>query len=200
MKWYLVLTGALVLIGPSRAQQPETSLVAQPKIAYAAVDRFLFPRNFARGFVDFQMAPPHNEMDLGLCQIKASDPGYRADCTGYARYAFSSYLEVQPFGRGPLQRLFLITEPKFYGGNNLPQQRYTYSAAPILMEMSMGAGIALSDRAELRLITHKAHLMGRYAAMHSPVNLAGDGPYGSYTTVGVRYYFGNYGRSAMMPR
>jgi hypothetical protein len=197
MKWCLALAAALALSGQSRAQQPETNLQAQPQIAPAPTDRLLFPRDFARGFVDFQMAPPHNEIDLGLCQVKASDPEYRADCTAYARFTWSGYLELQPFGRTPLRRLFLIAEPKFFGGNNLPQQRYTFSAAPILMELSMGAGIALSNRAELRMITHKAHLLGRYADSHTPVNLAGDGPYGSYTTVGVRYYFGNYGRSQM---
>jgi hypothetical protein len=174
MKWCLALAAALALSGQSRAQQPETNLQAQPQIAPAPTDRLLFPRDFARGFVDFQMAPPHNEIDLGLCQVKASDPEYRADCTAYARFTWSGYLELQPFGRTPLRRLFLIAEPKF-----------------------LGAGIALSNRAELRMITHKAHLLGRYADSHTPVNLAGDGPYGSYTTVGVRYYFGNYGRSQM---
>lgn len=200
MKWCLALAAAMALIGQSRAQQPETKLQVPPWIAPAPTDRFLFPRNFARGFVDFQLAPPHNEMDLGLCQIEASSPAYRADCTGYARYVWSGYLEVQPFGRGPLRRLFLITEPKFFGGSNLPQHRYTFSAAPILMEMSMGAGVALSERAEFRAITHKTHLVGRYAGPHTPVSLTGDGPYGSYTTIGVRYYFGNYGRSSQMSR
>src|SRR5271157_1063671 len=179
MKWCLALVGSLFMIGQSRAQQPETNLQAPPPIAPVSTDRFLFPRNFARGFVDFQMAPPHNEIDLGLCQIITSAPTYRADCTGYARFAWSGYLELQPFGRGQLRRLFFITEPKFFGGNNLPQQRYTFSAAPILMELSMGAGIALSERAELRMITHKSYLMGRYAGSHTPVSLTADGPYGS---------------------
>ena len=218
MKLILAAVGILVLIGQCRAQQlekelvakpaanaplqPETSVVAPapPPSTPSPVDRFLFPRNFARGYVDFQVAPPHNEVDLGLCQVDSGSPTYRADCNAYARYEFSGYLEIQPFGRGQLRRLFMITEPKFFTGNNLPQQRYTFSSAPILAELSLGAGIALTDRAEIRIVTHKAHLMGRYADYHSPVTLAPDGPYGSFTTVGVRYYFGNFGHGSVLPR
>jgi hypothetical protein len=79
MKWCLALAAALALSGQSRAEQPATNWQAQPRIAPAPTGRLLFPRDFARGFVDFEMAPPHNGVDLGLCQIKPSDPGYRAD-------------------------------------------------------------------------------------------------------------------------
>jgi hypothetical protein len=79
IRWCLALAAALALIGQSRAEQPETNLQAQSQIAPAPTDRLLFPRDFARGFLDFEMAPPHNEVDLGLCQIQPSDSGYRAD-------------------------------------------------------------------------------------------------------------------------
>ena len=218
MKLSLAVIGVFILIAQCAAQQaqkqltalpeaalpvqPATNMVVQPSgpSASGPVDRFLFPRNFARGYVDFQMAPPHNEVDLGLCQVDSGAIAYRSDCNAYARYEFSGYLEIQPFGRGQLRRLFLIAEPKLFTGNNLPQRRYTYSSAPILAELSLGAGISLTDRLEVRIVTHKAHLMGRYAGYHSPVTLSPDGPYGSFSTVGVRYYFGNFGHGPIGPR
>jgi hypothetical protein len=38
--------------------------------------------------------------------------------------------------------------------------------------------------------------MGRYAGTANALIFRPDGPYGLYTTVGVRWYFGGYGRSS----
>jgi hypothetical protein len=158
-------------------------------------DRFLLPHNFVRGYVDFQLAPPHNELDLGLCDFnRAPNPG-AGPCAAFARYVWSGYMELQPFGRTPLKRLFLIWEPKLFNGNNVPQQSYTASSAPILMEHSVGAGIALPGQFELRMLHHWADVLGRYAATPSAATFHSDGPYGLNTTVGVRWYFGGYGRA-----
>ncbi len=103
MKWCLALAAALVLIGQSRAEQLQTNLQAQPQIAPAPTDRLLFPRDFARGCVDFEMAPPHNEVDLGFCQIQPSDPGYRADSVLRLAYTRKEDQNAGTSSRQPLR-------------------------------------------------------------------------------------------------
>lgn len=157
-------------------------------------DRLLFPKNFLRGYVDFEFAPPHNEPDLGLCAPPASTPSGRPDCAGYARYVWSGYVELQPFGRTVARRLFLFAAPKLFTGDNVPQVRYTASMAGIIWEETLGAGITLPHQFEFRLTHHRTKLLGRYGANPSAVTLHPDGPYGLYTTFGARWYFGGYGR------
>jgi hypothetical protein len=157
-------------------------------------NRSFFPQNSVRGYVDFQIAPPHNEVDLGLCTLATNNP-YRqhSTCTAYARYVWSGYMEVQPMGRGPLRGFFIFIDPKVFLGENLPQQRYTASAAPILWESTVGAGFELSRNFELRLTHHQVHLLGRYTVSGGAATLRTDGPYGVNTTAGVRWYFGGWG-------
>ena len=162
-----------------------------------AAERTLFPRNFLRGYLDFQVAPPHNEFDLGLCTPGGETaPGASQRCAGFARFMWSGYIELQPFGRGPLRRGFLFIEPKVFGGANVPQQSYTASPSLILLERTVGIGIELPWRFELRGAQHQSSLLGRYGANPSAVTLRGDGPYGMHATVGVRWYFGSYGAGA----
>ncbi len=54
-----------------------------------AEDRLLFLYNFLRGYADFEVAPPHNERDLGLCpqHLAPLVPGVQ-NCADYARYVF----------------------------------------------------------------------------------------------------------------
>lgn len=162
-------------------------------------DRQFFPRNSIRGFVDFQVAPPHNEVDLGLCVLTKNDPlAQRAACSGYARYVWSGYLEMQPIGRGPLRHAFLFIEPKIFGGSNVPQERYSASASLILWEPTVGLGMELPKSFEFRLTHHQVNLLGRYRNNAASVStLRTDGPYGINTTVGLRWYFGGWGHSSM---
>jgi hypothetical protein len=158
--------------------------------------RRFFPQNFARGYVEFEMAPPHNEIDVGLCAVMKDNPLLQHDtCTAFARYAWTGYLELQPFGRGPWRRLYFFTEPKLYGGKNLPQESYTASGSLILWERTMGVGVELPEGFELRVKNHQVHLLGRYTEPGGTATLRTDGPYGQYTTIGVRWNFGGYGRS-----
>jgi hypothetical protein len=107
-------------------------------------------------------------------------------------------MEVEPMGRGPLRGFFIFIDPKVFGGENLPQQRYTASAAPILWEPTLGAGFELPKNFELRLTHHQVHLLGRYtAAGGAAATLRTDGPYGINTTVGVRWNFGGWGHSSL---
>jgi hypothetical protein len=146
-------------------------------------DRWFLPHNWVRGYVDFEVAPPHNEIDLGMCVA----PG----CTAYARYAWSGYVEAQPIGRGTMRRLFLFTEPKLYGGNNLPQVRYTGSASLIAWERAAGVGWVLPRGVELRLTQHQTFLLGRFSGREAGVRP--DGPYGLNMRIGVRWAFGGWG-------
>ena len=163
----------------------------------AAEGRRFFPRNSVRGFVDFQVAPPHNEIDLGLCVLTTHNPYQQhPTCSAYARDAWGGYLELQPIGRGPLRRIFVFIEPTLYGGDNMPQRRYTASASLILSELSVGVGLELPKGFELRLKNHNVSKLGRFAAPGGAATLRTDGPYGLYSTVGVRWNFGGWGRSA----
>ncbi len=182
-----ILAFALLLGGlPAWPEEPSVSNSAEP---------WLFPRNFVRGYLDFELAPPHNEPDLGLCAFDVTAPGQSARCGGYARYVFGGYLEFQPIGRGPFRRLFVFYQPKLFAGDNLPQVSYTASMAGILWEQSLGVGIELPRGFELRAQTHHNRLLGRYGAKPSAVTGRQDGPYGLHSTVGVRWYFGGYGRA-----
>jgi len=178
MRFLLALAAAaLVFSSPAAAQDSS---------------RAFFPENAVRGFLDFQFAPPHNEPDLGLCSSIVS-PGSR--CGAFARFVWGGYVEIQPFGGGYLRRFFLFADPKMYGGDNLPGLRYTASAAPILWEREAGIGIELPKNLELRLTHHDVQIFGKYSGPNKVSNLAFNGPYGLYTTVGVRWYFGKYGRA-----
>ncbi len=160
-------------------------------------DRFWFPKNFVRGFLDFEVAPPHNEVDLGLCAVATRDPsGALPGCRAFARYIWSGYVEFQPIGRGIFRKVFVFAHPKLFGGDNVPQQSYTASGAPILWERTYGIGIELPKQLEFRTTSHSVGLLGRYSGVNGAFTFRPDGPYGLYTTIGLRWYFGGYGRQA----
>jgi hypothetical protein len=159
--------------------------------------RTFFPHNWLRGYIDFAVAPPHNEPDLGRCsQAPASEfGGANSTCNAYARYLWSGYLEVQPFGKTFLRHAFFFYVPTFSFGNNVPQFKYTASMAPIAYERAIGLGIELPKNFEFRLQQHQVDWLGRYGDNVGPADLGTPGPYGLYTTIGARWYFGGYGRS-----
>jgi hypothetical protein len=143
-----------------------------------------------RGFADFHIAPPHNEIDTGLCSLATNNPFPNTTCSAYARYAGTGYLEVQPLKRRLWRRAFAFWEPKIFAGDNIPRLRYTASASPVLWESGIGAGFELPKRFELRYEYHKAYLLGRYSGASAAGTVNPDGPYGRNTTIGVRWKFG----------
>jgi hypothetical protein len=185
---------ALLLCAVFAGQAAEDTTAA-PKTSLPE-DRLLLPHNFVRGFVDFEVAPPHNEVDLGLCAPHSGPlvPG-AVNCGAYARYIWSGYVEIQPFGRTPLKHVFVFATPKFFAGNNVPGLQYTASHSGILWEETLGGGVTLPYQLEFRVTHHRTHLLGRYGGTANSLIFRPDGPYGLYTTVGVRWYFGGYGRS-----
>jgi hypothetical protein len=161
--------------------------------------RTFFPHDWVRGYVDFSFAPPHNEPDLGRCSpvstVIVSAGGANSTCNAYARYLWSGYLEVQPFGKTFARHVFLFFTPTFSFGNNVPQFKYTASMAPIAFERAVGIGVELPKNFEFRVTQHQVDWLGRYGKNVGAADLGTSGPYGLYTTIGARWYFGGYGHS-----
>jgi hypothetical protein len=112
-------------------------------------------------------------------------------CSAFARGILTGYLEVRPFGRGIFRQVFAFAEPKVLGGDNVPQISYTASLAPFMWERKFGVGMSLPRGFELRLTQHSNQLLGSTGRTPLPPLWNGNGPYGLYTTVGVRWYFGD---------
>jgi hypothetical protein len=165
--------------------------------------RMFFPHNSVRGYTDFSFAPPHNEPDLGRCSpshtVIASAGGASSPCNAYARYLWSGYLEIQPFGKTFARHAFVFFAPTFSFGNNVPQFKYTASIAGIAFERAVGLGIELPKNFEFRVTQHQVDWLGKYNTNNvggpAGLDLGTAGPYGLYTTIGARWYFGGYGRS-----
>lgn len=158
----------------------------------------LFPKNWIRGYVDFAVAPSHNEPDLGRCAYPQPDTsgGAASTCTAYARYLFSGYVELQPLATTFARHIFLFLEPKMTFGSNIPQLRYTYSMQPIAFDRSVGVGIELPKHFQLRATQHQVNFLGYYRQGAGPADLHSTGPYGLYATFGVRWSFGGFGHAS----
>ena len=168
---------------------------AQQQSASAPANRMFFPSHWVRGYVDFEFAPPTNEPDLGRCAAYTGQFGANAPCAAFARYMTGGYVEVQPFGRTALRRVFLFATPRLSLGNNVPQVSYTAEATPIALDSTLGVGIELSRSFELRAVRHAVYWLGRYRNNLGAADLGPSGLYGPYATVGARWYFGGWGRS-----
>jgi hypothetical protein len=195
-----LLTALLTLAAaPARGQESAVG-AAPPTVAasYGAPEgRTVFPHNWLRGYIDFEVAPSHNEPDLGRCSPASASNfgGASSTCNAYARYLWGGYLEVQPFGKTFARHAFFFFTPRFSFGNNVPQFKYTASMAAIAYERSVGLGIELPKNFEFRVTQHQVDWLGRYKHGVGPADLGTPGPYGLYTTLGARWYFGGYGRS-----
>ena len=80
--------------------------------------------------------------------------GKDAPCNAFARYLLSGYVEVRPFARTQLRRLFFFGAPTFVFGKNIPQTLYTWSPAAIGWERSWGAGIEMGRGLDLSVSQH----------------------------------------------
>ena len=178
----------LTMSGMLSAQDSAARSGAPPQVT----ERLLFPRDMFWGYGQVDLAPPHNEIDPNICRANAGIAGGADDpCNAFARYMLSGYVEIRPFGRTQLSRLFLFGEPKFLFGKNLPQTLYTWSPDAIGVERSWGAGIYLGKGFELRVTQHS--LFTRFGARDrnlGSADLGPNGPWGRYNTIGVRKYFG----------
>jgi hypothetical protein len=178
---------ALAFIPPSLvAESPDESLIP---------NRTLFPRNWVAGYLDFAVAPPHNEPDLNRCSSSAgASGGAGAACSAFARYVGSGYMELRPVGTGQFHRVFVFLEPHAYMGRNIPQVQYTDSMSPIALERTGGVGVSVTRSFELRLTSHRVDWLGKYNHNLGTADLGKNGPLSTYATVSARWYFGGYGR------
>jgi hypothetical protein len=155
-------------------------------------DRMFFPKDTLYGYAQFDLAPPHNEIDPNLCAGNAgSYGGANAPCSLFARYMISGLLEVRPFGKGQLRRFMLFGQPSFLFGKNVPQNLYTWSWDAIGIEHSWGLGVYIAKGFEFRVTQH--FLFDRLGARDrnlGTADLGNNGPWGRYNAVGVRKYFG----------
>ena len=155
-------------------------------------DRMFFPRDMFWGWAQFDLAPPHNEIDPNLCAGNAGQyGGVNAPCSLFARYMLSGILEVRPFGRGPLRRFMVYGAPAFLFGKTIPKTLYTWSPDAIGIEHSWGVGIYIDKGFEFRVTQH--FLFDRLGARDKnlgPADLGTNGPWGRFMTVGVRKTFG----------
>jgi hypothetical protein len=157
-----------------------------------AQERMFFPRDTFWGWAQFDLAPPHNEIDPNLCAGNAGQyGGANAPCSMFARYMLSGMLEVRPFGRGQLRRFMVFGAPAFLMGKTIPQTLYTWSPDAIGIEHSWGVGIFIAKGYEFRVTQH--FLFDRLGARDTnlgPADLGNNGPWGRYMTVGVHKSFG----------
>ena len=200
MKPFLWLSAVLLLVSAANAQtsasvssQVNSSQTSQGSWHDADPnERMFFPRDMLWGWAQFDLAPPHNEIDPNLCAGNAAQyGGANAPCSLFARYMLSGILEVRPFGRGPLRRFMVFGAPTFLFGKNVPQALYTWSPDAIGIEHSWGAGIYLGKGFELRVTQH--FLFDRLGARDTNLgtaDLGNNGPWGRYNSIGVRKTFG----------
>jgi hypothetical protein len=94
----LLLSFAGAQVSTSLSSQNDKSSYGNWKDADPG-DRMFFPRDMLWGWAQFDLAPPHNEIDPNLCAGNAGQyGGVNAPCSLFARYMLSGILEVRPFG------------------------------------------------------------------------------------------------------
>ena len=152
--------------------------------------RWYFPKHdWIYGYGEFDLAPPHNELDPNLCfGNTANYGGASSTCTAFARWVISGQVEIRPFGVNYLRRLKLFASPTFVFGRNVPQYLYTWSMEPIGWERQWGASVYLGRRFEFRATQH--FLFGKFNGATGPGYIGPNGPWGRYFMIGVRKYFG----------
>ncbi len=184
--WSFVLLGLIPVVGKAQSAAPPASAAEETQ------ERFFFPHDTFWGWGQFDLAPPHNEIDPNLCSGNvAANGGLNDQCSLFARYMLSGMLEARPFGRGPLRRLMIFGAPTFLFGKTLPHTLYTWSPDAIGIEHSWGAGIFIAKGFEFRLTQH--FLFDRLGARSKYLgsgDLGENGPWGRYFTVGVHKSFG----------
>jgi len=192
MKGLLRITVYLCLSSISLAQQTAAPAATPQDQDQDTEERMFFPKDAFWGYAQFDLAPPHNEIDPNLCAGNAGMyGGAKAPCSEFARYMLSGVLEIRPFGRGQLRRFMLFGQPSFLFGKNVPHDLYTWSPDAIGIEHSWGLGVYLGRGFEFRVTQH--FLFDRLGARDTHLgaaDLGDNGPWGRYNALGVRKYFG----------
>lgn len=181
-------------------EQPAPAPVSIKHTAFernGGVAQAITPRlSMLRGYGDFSLAPPHNEPDPGICGT--TSPTGTIPCTAFARYVAYGHIEIRPFINWPkvlgvqLNSVYLFSDASLLLGNNVPKQNYTWSADAIGLDKSWGLVIALPRGFEVRVTQHPP--FSAYQRYNQSSGYIGpNGPWGRFSTVGVRKYFGYHG-------
>ena len=179
----------------TQSAQPAPKPAAQEVPTFwvpAPDERWWLPKgNWIYGYVEFDIAPEHNEPDPNLCAANSGDfGGANATCNAFARYLIPAEVYVRPFGKTALRRVKIFYDGSFIFGKNVPQHLYTWSMDGIGWERAWGGDIYLGRRFDLRLTQHL--LLQQFGSYSNSLGYLGpNGPWGRYFTVGVRKYFGN---------
>jgi hypothetical protein len=183
--WMVVFLAGMSAVGVAQNSPMATGVSA-------GEERFFLPHDTFWGWAQFDLAPPHNEIDPNLCSGNvAANGGLNDQCSLFARYMLSGVLEARPFGRGPLRRLMIFGAPTFLFGKTLPKTLYTWSPDAIGIEHSWGAGIFIAKGFEFRLTQHFLFdRLGARSKYLGSADLGENGPWGRYFTVGVHKSFG----------
>lgn len=178
---------------PAQATQTATTTPAA-KATPQGEQKLFFPKDWYWGWAEFDLAPPHNEIDPNMCAANAGAPQYggvNAPCSAFARYQISGSVELRPIGRTIARRLMFFYDPNFLFGKTLPGVLYTWSWSGIGMEYKWGVGIDLPKQFQFRYTNHPT--IQRFGSRDQPLGgawLGANGPWGQYNTIGIRKYFG----------
>jgi hypothetical protein len=174
------------------AQTPEATPAGRHGPLYGNPnDRFLLPKGWLYGYAQFDFAPPHNEPDPNLCAPNSGDfGGKNSQCSAFSRYQLIGHFVFHPFGHTFLHLVKFEWDPNLNFGRNVPQTLYTWSWQWIGMEHSWVAGVDLPKGFDFRVTQHFLFVRGNASA--GPGYLGPNGPWGRYTTIGVRKVFGTY--------
>jgi len=190
----LTLSSAALAQTSTTASQSASTPQAPSASKADQSERMWFPKDWIWGWAQFDLAPPHNEIDPNLCAANAGAPQYggvNAPCSAFARYQISGSIEFRPIGQTVFRRLMFFYDPNFLFGKTLPQTLYTWSWSGIGMEYKWGVGVDLPKRFQFRFTQHPN--IQRFGSRDQPLGpawLGPNGPWGQYNTIGIRKYFG----------
>lgn len=202
---FLPAVAVIVFIAAARAPLIAQEVASSPVVAPISHNGFerggAIPAadtrpSMLRGYADFSLAPPHNEPDPGLCDAPSTVGA--TPCTAFARYMLYGHIEMRPLSRWPrilgvpIYTLYIFSDASLLLGNNIPQQKYTWSADAIGVEKSFGLVAPIPHGFEVRITQHPPFTSFQQFKQ-STGYISPNGPWGRFTTVGVRKYFGYHG-------
>src|SRR5258706_14107046 len=124
--WIFAFSLLISVLGGAQSASPANS---SPD---SETRRMFFPRDMFWGWGQFDLAPPHNEIDPNLCAGNAGQyGGVNAPCSLFAPYMLSGMLGVRPFGRGQLRRFLSFGVPRVLFGRTIPKTGYPRFAPAI---------------------------------------------------------------------
>ncbi len=184
--WSQTATESVTTPQSADTQTAPSTTKSQPQ------ERMFFPKDWYWGWAEFDLAPPHNEIDPNLCAANAGQyGGIYSKCNAFARWQIAGTIELRPFGQTIARRLMFFYDPNFLFGKNVPQTLYTWSFQGIGMELGWGVGVDLPKRFQFRYTNHPTIV--RFGSRDQPLGpawLGANGPWGQYNTIGIRKYFG----------